>query len=100
MKKITIGAIAASLLLMSGCTWKNSAVSSPVNIANTDMNQVKTMKSGESCQRQLLIFPIGFDATAKTAAEKAKISKIKYQETSGTVFWPVYSSRCIKVYGE
>jgi demethoxyubiquinone hydroxylase (CLK1/Coq7/Cat5 family) len=100
MKKIFLltGLIAASLF--TGCTWKSSAMASPVDISKTDMTKVQQLKTGESCQKYLLFIPIGFDATAKTAAEKAGISHIEYQETTHTTFWPFYESRCIKVYGE
>jgi len=98
-KKLVIASILGALAL-TGCTWKTSAVASPVDISKTDMAKVNTLKTGEACQRYLLFFPIGFDATAKTAAKNGGISHIKYQETSHTVFWPFYDSRCIKVYGE
>ena len=99
MKKLLLSASVIGLLL-TGCTWKTSALASPVDISKTDMAKLNSMKSGEACQRYFLFFPIGFDATAKTAAKNAGISHIKYQETSKTSFWPFYSSYCIKVYGE
>jgi hypothetical protein len=100
MKKgLLLGSLVAAALF-SGCTWKSSAVASPVDISKTDMSKVSTLKTGEACQRYFLFIPIGFDATAKTAAKEAGISKIKYQETSTTYFWPIYQSYCIKVYGE
>lgn len=99
MKKILFTGILAAFAL-TGCTWKSSAVASPVDISKTDMAKVQTLKTGEACQRYFLIFPIGFDATAKTAAKNGGISHIKYQETSHTSFWPFYESYCIKVYGE
>ena len=98
-KKLLATAILTTFAL-TGCTWKTSANASPVDLSKTNMSQVSSMKTGEACQKYFLIFPIGFDATAKTAAENGGISHIKYQETSKTIFWPFYQSRCIKVYGE
>jgi len=100
MKTKLLLASTITLLALTGCTWKSSAVASPVDISKTDMAKVQTLKTGEACQRYLLIFPIGFDATAKTAAKNGGISHIEYQETSHTAFWPFYGSECIKVYGK
>ena len=100
MKKSVILAGTVLSLLITGCTWKSSAVASPVDISKTNMAEVNTLKTGEACQRYFLYLPIGFDATAKTAAKNGGISHIKYQETTSTSFWPIYQSRCIKVYGE
>ena len=100
MKKSLVLAGFALSLTITGCTWKSSALSSPVDISKTNMAEVSTLKTGEACQRYFLFIPIGFDATAKTAAKEAGISHIKYQETTNTSLWPIYQSRCIKVYGE
>ena len=100
MKKFAIGLGISALFLITGCTFKSSALVSTVDISKTNMKEVSSLKEGEACQRYFLFIPIGFDATAKTAAEKSNISKIKYQETSHTMFWPIYWSHCIKVYGE
>ena len=99
MKKIIFTASIIGLIL-TGCTWKTSAVASPVDISKTNMAKVQSLKTGEACQRYFLFLPIGFDATAKTAAKNGGITHIKYQETSKTYFWPFYISYCIKVYGE
>ena len=98
-KKLILSGLISAFVL-TGCTWKTSALASPVDISKTDMSKVQTLKTGEACQRYLLVFPIGFDATAKTAAKNGGISHIEYQETSHTSFWPFYQSYCIKVYGE
>ena len=100
MKKAITALSITAAILMTGCTYKSSALASPVDISKTNMSALNSLKEGEACQRHFLFIPIGFDATAKTAAENAKISKIKYQETSRTFFWPIYWSDCIKVYGE
>jgi len=88
----------AAMLLVTGCTYKTSAGISNVDISQTDMGKIDSLKSGESCQSRFLIFPTGFDATAKTAAKNAGISKIEYQEVSSTSYI-LGSSSCIKVYG-
>ena len=98
-KKLLLSGLLTAFVL-TGCTWKTSALASPVDISKTDMAKVQTLKTGEACQKYFLIFPIGFDATAKTAAKNGGISHIEYQETSHTSFWPFYESDCLKVYGE
>ena len=99
MKKLLFIASIIALTL-TGCTYKTSAIASPVDISKTDMSKVDTLKTGEACQKYILFIPLGFDATAKTAAKNAGITHIKYQETSVTSVWPLYGSYCIKVYGE
>jgi len=99
-KKTLVVASAAMLLSFSGCTYKTSGAVSPIDISKTNMQNVEKMKVGESCMRNFLFIPLGFDATAKKAAKESGIAHIKYQESSSTLFWPIYSSRCLKVYGE
>lgn len=95
--KYSVAGIAA-MLLTTGCTFKSSLGASNVDISKTDMTKISSLKSGEACQSRFLIFPIEFDATANTAAKKAGISKIEYQEYSNSDYF-IFASRCIKVYG-
>lgn len=97
-KKIIIG-LSVIGFLFTGCTYKTSALVSPVDISKTNMQKVEYLKKGEACQRYFLFIPLSFDATAKKAAKKAGITHIEYQELSHTSFWPIYGSQCIIVYG-
>ena len=97
LKFSAIGAIA--MLLITGCTYKGSALSSVVDVSKTDMSNVENLKMGEACQSWFLFFPTGFDATAREAAKNGGISKIEYQEYSHTNYL-IGGSDCIKVYGK
>lgn len=89
----------AAMLLTTGCTYKSSLGASNVDITKTNMKEVGTMKVGESCQSWFLIFPTGFDSTARQAAENGDITKIEYQEYSNTNYL-IGGSHCIKVFGK
>jgi hypothetical protein len=95
--KLSIASIAV-MFLATGCTYRNSIGVSQVDISKTDMSKISTLKSGEACQSWFLIFPTGFDSTARQAAKNGNISKIVYQEASDTNFI-LGGSHCIKVYG-
>jgi len=97
-KTITLSAIAAIAFLATGCTHKYSAGVSTVDITKTDMSKIESMKTGEACVSRFLFFPTGLDATAKTAAKQAGISKIEYQEVNHTEAL-IFGSSCVKVYG-
>ena len=85
--------------LTTGCTFKGSAGVSNVNISDVEINKIETMKTGTACIKAILGFPVSLDATALTAAKDAGINKIKYQEYSNTLIFPLYRSHCITVYG-
>jgi hypothetical protein len=97
-KTLTLSAMVATAFLATGCTYKYSAGTSTVDITKTDMSKVEKMKSGEACVSRFLVFPTGLDATAKTAAQNAGISKIEYQEVNHTDAL-LFGSSCVKVYG-
>ena len=101
MKSILKYSIAglAAMLLTTGCTYKASVGASNIDISKTDMSKVETLKSGEACQSWFLIFPTGFDSTARQAAKNGDISKIEYQEYSNTNFL-IGGSHCITVFGK
>jgi len=96
--KYAVSGMAAAFLL-TGCTYKTSAGVSNVDLSNTNMSKVDTLKSGESCQSWFLIFPTGFNTTAKEAAKNGGISKIEYQEMSSTNYL-IGGSVCLTVYGK
>jgi len=89
----------ATLFLSTGCAYKASVGASNVNISNVDMTTVDSMKHGKACVQKFLMFPISMDATANTAAKKAGISKIMYQEYSNEIGF-FTESHCITVYGK
>lgn len=97
-KVIALSVLTATAFLGTGCTYKFSAGASVVDITKTDMTKVESMKSGEACISRFLLFPTGLDATAKTAAKEAGISKIEYQEVTHTEAI-LFGSSCVKVYG-
>ena len=97
-KTIALSIMVATVFLTTGCTAKYSAGVSTVDITKTDMTKIDSMKSGEACVSRFLFFPTGLDATANTAAKKAGISKIEYQEVNHTEAF-IFGSSCVKVYG-
>ena len=98
-RALSLFGIASMAFLISGCTYKYSAGVSNVDVSKVDMTKIDSMKSGESCVSRFLIFPTGLDATAKSAAKEAGISKIEYQEVNHTQAF-LFSSSCVKVYGK
>jgi uncharacterized protein YcfL len=99
MKKLIFLLLTA--LLITGCTTKYSSLpESRVFINNTNFSKIDSLRTGEVCKRQFLFFKFGNKLTSKAAAKNGRISKIEYQETTSTLFFPFYSSRCLKVYGE
>ena len=89
----------AAMLLATGCTHKSSVGSSVTDIGKVNMTQVETMKTGEACSSWFLIFPTGFDSTARKAAKNGGITQIIYQEYSQTNYI-IGGSKCIKVFGK
>ena len=101
MKKFLLLTSLAGLVLTGCATKETSLPESKVFINNTDFSKLNSLKTGEACERYFFyILRIGNKLTAKQAALNNNISKIEYQETSKTIFWPFYYSKCIKVYGE
>ena len=99
MKKLLLLPLAA--FIFTGCTTKISSLpESRVFINNTNFSKIDSLRTGEICKRQFLFFTFGNKLTSKAAAKNGGISKVEYQETSSTVFFPFYSSKCLKVYGE
>ena len=100
MKKLSF-LLLISIIFFSGCSVKKySLPESKVYINNTDFSKIDSLKTGEVCKRRiLLLFPFGKDLTSQNAAKNGGIKNIKYQETSKTMFFPFYSSVCLKVYG-
>ena len=89
------------ILTFSGCVSRYTSLpESRTFINNVDFSKLNSLKTGEACERYFLFFRFGNTITAKKAAYNSGISKIEYQETLHTSFWPFYHSECIKVYGE
>ncbi len=89
----------AAMLLTTGCTHKASVGASNIDLSKVNMTKVETMKSGEACSSWFLIFPTGFDSTARQAAKNGGITTIEYQEYSNTNYL-IGGSRCITVFGK
>ena len=100
MKKFLFSLSIAGLIL-TGCTTKYTSLpESRTFINKTDFSKINSLRTGETCERRFLFFKFGNNLSAKQAAYNGGITTIKYQETSHTSFWPIYSSVCLKVYGE
>ena len=97
LSKLVVGL--ATVLLLTGCTYKGSVGVSNVDISKTDISKLDGLKTGEACQRWIFFLPIANDATAKQAAKNGGISKIEYQEYSSTNYL-IGGSFCVKVYGK
>jgi len=100
MKKFLIF-LPLTTIFFAGCATRSTSLpESKTFINKTDFSKIDSLKTGEACEKYFLFFKFGNKLTSKQAAKNGGISHIKYQETSHTVFWPFYSSICIKVYGE
>ncbi|MGB3752220.1 MAG: TRL domain-containing protein [Arcobacteraceae bacterium] len=101
MKKVLKYSLAglAAMLLTTGCTHKASIGASNIDLSKVNMTQIENMKSGEACSSWFLIFPTGFDSTARQAAKNGGITTIQYQEYSQSNYL-IAGSRCITVYGK
>jgi len=101
MKKILFFFPLTAMMFLGCSTRSTSLPESRVFINNSNFSQIESLKTGEACERYFLfVFKFGNKLTSKQAAYNGGITNIKYQETSHTAFWPLYSSYCIKVYGE
>ena len=87
------------MFLATGCSYKTSNQIATIDLNKVDMNELKTMKSGEACQSWFLFFPTGFDTTTRQAAQNAGISHIEYVEYSDRNYL-IGGSRCVIVYGK
>jgi hypothetical protein len=99
MKKLlAISAVTAGLLF-TGCTSRTSMGLDTVDLSKTNMQEISSLKRGESCKKWFLFIPFGRNLSADEAAKKAGITHIKYQEIENTDFW-FFGSKCLVVYGE
>lgn len=89
MKKTLI--TTAALVWLSGCTTMT-----PVTATS---NKVVS-KKGVSCEKSILLFPLGGEPTVYAAAKAGGISKIATVDSHATGIFPFYYDNCVVVHGQ
>lgn len=89
MKRLSV-AIAA-LFFVTGCTTM-------MPIAATSNKVVS--KKGVSCEKAILLFPLGGEPTVYAAAKAGGVSKIATVDMHSTGIFPFYYDRCVVVHGQ
>ena len=102
MKLLKVATITAGVVLLSGCAMytPNGAIATNVLMGqSTGNSNVAATKTGVACAHSVLGLVAWGDASIRTAAATAGITRIAYSDYSVSNVLGFYGTYCTTVYG-